>query len=166
MALDGWDAKKFMDQFDRDALNARKRAGRKIGAKNIREAKKTLGKVSSIRKKQMKYKVFRTGTLVHRDVGPDARSREYGSIAKAKPGHGLRINLKKEYRKLDGDFVAAVNGRMFLFEGEGEKARPIALIAQTIKRKAVDKTKRLSDIAEGNLNDYVELIEKELIDGR
>lgn len=162
MALEGWDARKFTREFEREELNARKRAGRKIGRKSIQEAKKGLGRVSARRKKSMAAKVRRNGTLVHIDSGPDARVREYGSDIQAKPGKAIRINLDKDYRDLDGNFVAQVKGRMFLFEGEGADAKPIAIIARSVRRRPTDQGKRLSTIVEKNFDQYVDQIEKEL----
>lgn len=162
MAIDGWDADKFTKQFARDLLNARKKAGRVIGKKNVAEAKKALGKVSPKRKKRITYKVRKNGTLVHLDSGLDARTREYGATIKANPGGALRINFSKEYSKLDGDFIANINGNLILFDGEGDDATPIAILKKKIVRKQVNASKKLSKIASDSFNSYLDEIETQL----
>jgi hypothetical protein len=166
MALEGWDPIKFSKDFEREELNARKRAGRKIGRKNVADAKRALGRVSPVRKKMITSKVNKkTGTLVHVDRASDSRAREYGEDYKAKPGKAIRINLDRQYRDTDGDFIGSIGGRLFVFEGEGEAARPIAILKQTVRRPAVERSKRLSKIVEDRMGEYMKQIEEELSNG-
>jgi hypothetical protein len=166
MALEGWDAEKFVKDFDRDMLNARKRAGRKIGRKVVSEAKRALGKVDRKRKSMIKSKVVKTtGSLVVIDRAIDSRVREYGADIRAKGGGMLRIDLDPKDRGVASDFAVTKGGTTLLFSGIGEEARPIAVLKKSVKRQAVVKNKRISDIAERKFDDYAQAIEEELTNG-
>ncbi|RKT35293.1 hypothetical protein BXY70_1326 [Roseovarius halotolerans] len=167
MSLKGWDPNIFVKDYERDLLNARKRAGRKVGRKIATKAKRALGGVDRVRKKQIKPKVARkTGSLIMKDSGPDARVREYGAEIKAKNGGMLRIDFDSGTRGQEGSFIApGSDGAPLIYTGEGDDARPIAILKKRVKRRAVSKSKRLSDIAEDHFDDYLDQIEEEISNG-
>ncbi|OOY22493.1 hypothetical protein BMI91_19620 [Thioclava sediminum] len=166
MAMHGWDARRFVKEFEREELNARKRAGRKIGAEVKREGKKALGKVSSARKKRITAKVAKNATLVVKDTGADARVREYGATIKPEKSQFLRVNFGPENRDVNGTFTADVNGKKLLFTGHGKTARPIAVLKKVVRRFAVSSNKKLSHILESKLDKYADLYEEELTNGK
>lgn len=163
--LEGWDALKFADEFEKDLLRSQKKAARKIGRKVQTEARRAMGKVSRERKNRLKYKVRRNGTLVWIDSGANARAREYGATISAAPGKGLRINFDKEDRGKDGSFIRAVGRNLLLFEGEGAAARPIAVIKRKVKIRESKEGDKLSKIATDKFDDYIDDIEKEITGG-
>lgn len=165
MSIDDWDAKKFTKEYEREFLNAQKRTGRKIGKKVVKEAKRALGRVSAKRKKLIKYKVRRNGTLVHIDSGYNARAREYGLTINSAPGSWLRIDLDPADRGKKGDFVAPVNGKMFLFENNGEDDRPIAVLKKRVVYRKTAVEKRLSKITEEHFKEYLKTLDEEIRNG-
>lgn len=163
--LEGWDALKFADEFEKDLHRSQKRAARKIGRKVQTEARRAMGKVSRERKNRLKYKVRRNGTLVWIDSGVNARAREYGATISAAPGKGLRIDFSTAERDTIGTFTAQIGRNVLLFEGHGDRAYPIAVIKQQVKLRKTAKLKRLSEIAAGKLDEYIDNIDRELTGG-
>ncbi len=162
MALEGWDAAKEVKRYEADIKRAQKKAARTIGKKNVRAAKRALGKVDAKRKKRISYKVRKNGTLVHIDSGVNARAREYGQTIEAQAGGMLRIPFDAADRDTEGDFVAPVDGGLILFEGQGDEARPIAILKKSVRIKPEATSRRLSKIASDSFDDYVDEIEKEI----
>ena len=150
------------ENFEKVVLKARKKAGRTVGSRIQRKKRAALGKVSPARKKLVRYRVRKNGTMVVVDSGANSRAREYGMTISAKQGSALIVHFDKETRDETGTFISEINGQRFLFMGEGEDAKPIAVLKQEVKLRAAEVEKRLSKMADDERDAYLSEIEKNM----
>ena len=151
------------DNFEREVRTATRQAGRKALRTITKERQKSLGKVTSRRKKRVKGGVSKDGeAIIVRDSAPLARAQDEGLTITPKRKKYLRIPSQKPQRAKRMRFIRR-DTKGGLHEFEKQEDRTIRLIA-TLKKKVTIKrlTKGLLRLAEDAFPEYLKDIERNL----
>ena len=152
------------DQFERNIRTATRKAGRSALNDIKKQRVKSLGKVSSRRKKGVKGGISKDGeAIMIADRAPLAKAQEFGLEIKPKNGQYLRVRINKPTMSENRSFIRNdKKGNPHIFEKvSNTKLRLLATLKKSVRIKRISKG--LLRIAAERFPKYMDDIEKELL---
>ena len=173
----------FAGQFSKAMVKARRKAGKKVGLKIVKERLSALsatssgGTLSRRRRKAVRRVIGRDGTLVVLDHAPLAKIQETGGVITAKHRRMLIID-RRRLRKLNtATFVhnnAIFRAAKWVKHTPGAELQPknkanepvlIGYLADKIRIKRLPGHAQIRTIMERHADEYRDEIDKHLIEG-
>jgi hypothetical protein len=160
----------YANQFEKEFVAAKKKAGRKVGKKIIaahkRDVVKAFGSISKSHTKKLNVFIHpEFGGLVVADLSRSARLREYGGNVKGSPWLTIWFdkNANRTPQTDERTFTRrGRDGKIYVFARRDGKWTPVGFLVRKIR---IPKQYRLQEHVAKYAPEYAAEIEKALIEG-